>query len=548
MTEYGSNGRTVPSFFPWLDYAAKYPLSEFFKARPPLWNTALQSGSFDDDEFEHFEDVIKETDKEPATVLDKSDEPVTASDKKGNLGSQRIKPNTELSLVAKEGLGLSIGGDVSKQIVQDTLKQESPVVSGSTSLSLGIKEHLFTSVTSPKINKINPDLDKGEPVSLELSLSKEECSTHSSNIDAKSDSDTTRVNSRVNWDLNTTMDAWDEGSDTSSVKTSIDGLNITHRKEPNKGVNPVEAVDVANGHLVCGHGNISSCNNNAPTPHQEARAMSAILLRKQLTRDDSFLWPHLSPQTHSSLKSLLLSSIQTENSKSISKKLCDTISELASVHRVCPGSAERDRFQDLLPAMMTTLTETLNSGQEATAQEALESLIELARTEPRFLRRQIVDVVGAMLQIADAESLKEGTRHLAIEFVITLTEAREHAPGMMRNMPQFISRLIAILMKMLLDIEDDPAWHTAETEDEDADETSNCSVEQERLDRLSISLGGNTIVPVASEQLHTYLAAAEWQNCHVASIALAQIAEGCSKVTVKKFGASGGYGMELVSR
>lgn len=180
--------------------------------------------------------------------------------------------------------------------------------------------------------------------------------------------------------------------------------------------------------------------------------------------------------------------------------------------------------------MMRTLTEALNSGQEATAQEALELLIELAGTEPRFLRRQIVDVVGAMLQIAEAESLEEGTRHLAIEFVITLAEARERAPGMMRKLPQFISRLFAILMKMLLDIEDDPAWHSAETEDEDAGETSNYSVGQECLDRLSISLGGNTIVPVASEQLPAYLAAPEWQKRHAALIALAQIAEGCSKV------------------
>jgi hypothetical protein len=43
-------------------------------------------------------------------------------------------------------------------------------------------------------------------------------------------------------------------------------------------------------------------------------------------------------------------------------------------------------------------------------------------------------------------------------------------------------------------------------------------------------LGGNTIVPVASEQLPAYLAAPEWQKHHAALIALAQIAEGCSKV------------------
>ncbi|XP_065638952.1 uncharacterized protein LOC112004728 [Quercus suber] len=345
--------------------------------------------------------------------------------------------------------------------------------------------------------------------------------------------------------------------------------------------------------------------------HLEARAMSAILLRKQLTRDDSYLWPRLNVSTQSSLKSILLSSLQREESKSISKKLCDTVSELASgilpdngwpellpfmfqcvssdspklqesaflifaqlsqyigdtlaphiknLHAVflqcltsssssdvkiaalnavinfiqcLSSSADRDRFQDLLPAMMTTLTEALNNGNEVTAQEALELLIELAGTEPRFLRRQLVDVVGSMLQIAEADGLEEGTRHLAIEFVITLAEARERAPGMMRKLPQFISRLFAILMKLLLDIEDDPAWHSAETEDEDAGETSNYSVAQECLDRLSISLGGNTIVPVASEQLPVYLAAPEWQKHHAALIALAQIAEGCAKVMIK---------------
>lgn len=340
--------------------------------------------------------------------------------------------------------------------------------------------------------------------------------------------------------------------------------------------------------------------------------MAAVLLRKQLSRGgDDYIWPRLSAPTQSSIKSMLLACLQTEQSKTIIKKLCDTISELASgilpdsgwpellpfmfqcvssdspklqessflifaqlsqyigetliphithLHGVflqyltsssspdvkiaalnaavnfiqcLTNSSDRDRFQDLLPAMMRTLTEALNSGQEATAQEALELLIDLAGTEPRFLRRQLVDVVGSMLQIAEAESLEEGTRHLAIEFVITLAEARERAPGMMRKLPQFISRLFAILMKMLLDVEDDVKWHGAETEDEDAGETGNYSVGQECLDRLAIALGGNTIVPVASEQLPAYLAAPEWQKHHAALIALAQIAEGCSKVMIK---------------
>ncbi|GJZ73311.1 importin-5-like protein, partial [Tanacetum coccineum] len=78
-----------------------------------------------------------------------------------------------------------------------------------------------------------------------------------------------------------------------------------------------------------------------------------------------------------------------------------------------------------------------NGCQEATAQEALELLIGLARTELRFLRRQLVEVLRSMLQVAEAESLEEGTRHLEIEFLIKLSESRERAPGMMRKLPQF---------------------------------------------------------------------------------------------------------------
>ncbi|XVF06605.1 hypothetical protein REPUB_Repub06bG0063600 [Reevesia pubescens] len=348
----------------------------------------------------------------------------------------------------------------------------------------------------------------------------------------------------------------------------------------------------------------------------ELRALSAVLLRKILTpaADYSFLFPQLAETTRTAIKSALLSSLQTEQSKTNVKKLCDTISELASsvacfggwpellpflfqcvnstnpnleesallifsqlaqntgetteiliphlstLHSVffkclsnpsscdvriaalsasvsfiqcIPNAKDRDTFQDLLPLMMQTLTEALNSRLEATAQEALELLIELAGTEPRFLRRQIMEVVGSMLQIAEAESLEEGTRHLAVEFVITLAEARERAPGMMRKLPQFIRRLFGVLMNMLVDVEDEPDWHKAESEDEDAGETSNYGVGQECLDRLSISLGGNTVVPVASELFPVLLAAAEWQKRHAALIALAQIAEGCSKVMIK---------------
>ncbi|KAG5075993.1 hypothetical protein JHK84_057224 [Glycine max] len=161
-------------------------------------------------------------------VMD-SKEKILSQGSNKKLESQIIKGNPELLLAAKEGLALSIGADVSKQNVQDICKQETPLVSGSPGLSLSLKEHVLPAVASMENDGNRQKTEKAESVSLELSLSKEDCSTHSLNTDAKTDSDTTCVQSnRANWDLNTTMDAWEEsGTEAGLVKTSIDGLKIT---------------------------------------------------------------------------------------------------------------------------------------------------------------------------------------------------------------------------------------------------------------------------------------------------------------------------------
>ncbi|TKY50611.1 hypothetical protein E2542_SST22115 [Spatholobus suberectus] len=162
-------------------------------------------------------------------VMDSKEKVILSEGSNRKLESQIVKGNPELLLAAKEGLALGIGADVSKQNVQDICKQGNPLVSESTSLSLSLKEHLFSPVASMEIDENRQKIEKAESVSLELSLSKEDCSTHSLNTDTKTDSDTTLVHSnRANWDLNTTMDAWEEsGTEAGLVKTCIDGLKIT---------------------------------------------------------------------------------------------------------------------------------------------------------------------------------------------------------------------------------------------------------------------------------------------------------------------------------
>jgi importin-5 len=84
-------------------------------------------------------------------------------------------------------------------------------------------------------------------------------------------------------------------------------------------------------------------------------------------------------------------------------------------------------------------------------------VLQVAEAHPRFMRRQLGEVVAAMLQIAGAHALDDATRQLAAEFLITLCEARDKAPGMMRKLPSFAEQIFQIMLKFLLDIEVRPA-------------------------------------------------------------------------------------------
>lgn len=62
-------------------------------------------------------------------------------------------------------------------------------------------------------------------------------------------------------------------------------------------------------------------------------------------------------------------------------------------------------------------------------------------------------------QVAAANPLEESTRQLAAECLVTLCEAREKAPGMMRKLNEFPQQLFHVLISFLLDIEvRQPEW------------------------------------------------------------------------------------------
>ncbi len=75
---------------------------------------------------------------------------------------------------------------------------------------------------------------------------------------------------------------------------------------------------------------------------------------------------------------------------------------LRSLSQVCSqelDDAERNKFQDLLSPMLSAMAAVLNDGDETSAQDALELFVEMADTNPKFMRKHSSDIISAMLQV-----------------------------------------------------------------------------------------------------------------------------------------------------
>ncbi|KAJ3697766.1 hypothetical protein LUZ61_001471 [Rhynchospora tenuis] len=325
------------------------------------------------------------------------------------------------------------------------------------------------------------------------------------------------------------------------------------------------------------------------SPLRELRFHAAILLRQFFTPTSNFnLWPRLSPVRQYNLKILLLSSLQEERIRDVAIAKSDTISELACalpdplfpeypqllpfvLYPMCLAIKQPPVFleatlrifarittklADILPERLITLrsilsgcmtypfssdvrvaallASTLNDNDEVVARKVLDVLIDFVRAEPNFCQKYVMGttIVRDILAIAENDRLEKGTRHLALEFVITIAEARKPTPGLtalLHKMPERVRELFAILLEMLLDVDDDMAWLNAWSQGKEPDESDNYTLALESLDRLVFALGGSTVVKAAVDMLPNYLNDHYWKKRHAALIGLAQISHGCSK-------------------
>lgn len=191
------------------------------------------------------------------------------------------------------------------------------------------------------------------------------------------------------------------------------------------------------------------------------------------------------------------------------------------------GPHQRSALQPLLPAMLATLEAALNGGDEEAAQGALSRFCSLAESAPRFVWPRAPSLLAAALAVAESSQLDDDTRQLGVECALTLAEAR---CGRTLFAADAARRLFASALRLLDDIDDDPAWGVAADESSfDAGQGDGFAFGMEALDRMSTALGGTLILPCLASQLPPALSSPSWVSRHGALCCVAQVVEGIAK-------------------
>jgi len=153
--------------------------------------------------------------------------------------------------------------------------------------------------------------------------------------------------------------------------------------------------------------------------------------------------------------------------------------------------------------------------------------VEVLDAEPRIWRSQLGMAANLMLSVSSTAALEENTRQLGLEFLVL---AAEKLPRPCRKLGTYVRSVLPVALGMMLELEDEPEWHTRDEEEEDTSDYTNFSAGQEALDRLAMALGGKSVLSVAEELLPAYLNSADRRmDRHAALLAISQIGEGCRK-------------------
>ncbi|KAE9039847.1 Importin-5 [Phytophthora rubi] len=197
---------------------------------------------------------------------------------------------------------------------------------------------------------------------------------------------------------------------------------------------------------------------------------------------------------------------------------------------------ELSAFAIIVAPMLRIIQALVSSGDEVAFREVLSALVQIAEVHPKFFRNSLDDVARAMIFVCSNQELDSETRELALEFLISICE---NAGGMVRKSQFIVSNVVPLVIQLMCEVEEDETWvqkfddPETFTEANDAD-NSISDAGAAAIDRLSSSLGGNAVLPVAIPVIKGFLGDADWRKRRAGLYATCLLGEGAKSLMTRE--------------
>ncbi|OQS07098.1 importin [Thraustotheca clavata] len=192
-------------------------------------------------------------------------------------------------------------------------------------------------------------------------------------------------------------------------------------------------------------------------------------------------------------------------------------------------------FTQLISPFLQIVEVLLRNEDELVAREILSSLVALADTHPEFLHLHLEAIGGAMLLVARQPSFEPETREVALEILLSLCSK---AASAVRGTKALLENFIPCVLDLMAELSDNTVqqWMTLfdDSPDDDGEDARITDAGASAMLRVSNSLGGKTLLPVALPLISQALQNSDWGRRHAALYSLGLISEGTNSLLYKE--------------
>lgn len=189
--------------------------------------------------------------------------------------------------------------------------------------------------------------------------------------------------------------------------------------------------------------------------------------------------------------------------------------------------SEQQHYFELIPTSLAIL-EHLNAAQRhEDLCSALQSVLELVGSAWEMFQNAFAPLIQFSLGLIQADSTDDDVRQAALELMTTFAEL---APDWIKDHQTFTEAMTGHCLRLMSQIDDDDedtmiTWNASSEVDEDSESISLAA--ERSLDRLALSLGGDSVLPYAVRFIPQMFEGGNWKMQHAALMAISVISEGC---------------------